>query len=316
MSKAITICHSDFGRLNFYQHDRARVLHTNRDGQLLFLISGDALTCTVNDEPIKLSQECAIAIDSFSPHEIKTESSADPVVMLSVYLNPMWFAARFFGHPEWLQFPDNRVPINDEIQNHLDHLLALLQPPTPDKQPGYHFALENRVLRLLQECFLKPMGSAFSEHVASRFESIDTRVRKSLLIMNNHVRDVLSLDEIARAAGLSRPHFYRLFRENLGVTPNVYMNMLRMEYAIERLVFSDQPVTSIALELGFASQASFTRFFGANLGVPPTDYRRVATLPSGYTLDSQPGNDDVYLRQSYSGVRSLGSVVCKERQLP
>jgi AraC-like DNA-binding protein len=94
--------------------------------------------------------------------------------------------------------------------------------------------------------------------------------------MKERLGDELDLDGIASEAGLSRPHFYKLFRENVGITPNVYLNTLRMELAIDRLVKTDEPVTSIGLDLGFASQASFTRFFGANAGIPPTDYRRVA----------------------------------------
>ena len=49
-----------------------------------------------------------------------------------------------------------------------------------------------------------------------------------------------------------------------------------MEAAIDRLTGTADPVTAIGLDLGFASQASFTRFFTTNVGVPPSDYRRAA----------------------------------------
>ena len=88
------------------------------------------------------------------------------------------------------------------------------------------------------------------------------------------------LDSIARGAGISRPHFFKLFKENVGLTPNIYLNTLRMETAIERLIQSSDAVTSIGLDLGFSSQASFTRFFASNVGIPPSDYRRVAQLSS------------------------------------
>jgi transcriptional regulator GlxA family with amidase domain len=39
---------------------------------------------------------------------------------------------------------------------------------------------------------------------------------------------------------------------------------------------TDKSVTDIGLELGFSSQASFTRFFATNVGIPPSEYRRVA----------------------------------------
>ena len=94
--------------------------------------------------------------------------------------------------------------------------------------------------------------------------------------MQARIGDELAIDTIARDAGLSRPHFYKLFRQHVGLTPNIYLNTLRMEAAIDRLTGTADPVTAIGLDLGFASQASFTRFFTTNVGVPPSDYRRAA----------------------------------------
>jgi len=246
----------------------------------LFLVDGDDVILNINNSPVTLTKKRAVAIDSFMPNEVHVAKSSTKSVVLSLFVNPFWYATRFnSGDPDWLSFADRSFPVDANIRDHIDHLVALVQPPAPDKQPGYHLALETRLRHLCSTCFQdrnSPMSLLLSNNP---IKTSDPRIRKSLVIMNNHVRNNLPLDEIARTAGLSRPHFYRLFRDNLGVTPNVYMNMLRIEYAIDRLVFSDQPVTSIALELGFASQASFTRFFGANLGIPPTDYRRVACIP-------------------------------------
>ena len=51
---------------------------------------------------------------------------------------------------------------------------------------------------------------------------------------------------------------------------------MRAEHAIDDLMTTRKTITDIGLDLGFASQASFTRFFTSNVGIPPTDYRRVA----------------------------------------
>src|SRR5690606_38222414 len=103
----------------------------------------------------------------------------------------------------------------------------------------------------------------------------DFRVRNSVKLMQQNVNERIVLDEIARDSGLSRPHFYKLFRQQVGITPNIYLNTLRMENAIDRLTTSHDAVTEIGLDLGFSSQASFTRFFIANVGIAPSDYRRV-----------------------------------------
>jgi AraC-like DNA-binding protein len=51
-----------------------------------------------------------------------------------------------------------------------------------------------------------------------------------------------------------------------------------MERAIERLTATTEAVAAIGLDLGFSSQASFTRFFIANGVVPPSTYRRSAQI--------------------------------------
>ncbi|MEO1113580.1 MAG: helix-turn-helix domain-containing protein [Pseudomonadota bacterium] len=51
---------------------------------------------------------------------------------------------------------------------------------------------------------------------------------------------------------------------------------MRAEQAISDLMTTDKSVTEISYDLGFSSQASFTRFFSSNVGIPPSDYRRVA----------------------------------------
>ena len=88
----------------------------------------------------------------------------------------------------------------------------------------------------------------------------------------------IELDSIARASGLSRPHFYRLFRTQTGVTPNLYLNTLIMEQALDALVATEVPIADIGFDLGFSSQSGFTRFFAANVGMAPTEYRRAAKV--------------------------------------
>ena len=138
-------------------------------------------------------------------------------------------------------------------------------------------AFDRHLLDLTCACQDQTWSSAtepapFDQRVLYR----DFRIRNSIRLMQDRIGDELAIDTIARDAGLSRPHFYKLFRQHVGITPNIYLNTLRMESAIDRLTRTADPVTSIGLDLGFASQASFTRFFARNVGVPPSDYRRVA----------------------------------------
>jgi transcriptional regulator GlxA family with amidase domain len=149
----------------------------------------------------------------------------------------------------------------------------LLEGDETDLFDGYLY-------ELTQECFDQtwqwtPEGA---NRIAYVSPFTDFRVRKSMRLMSERLGEDLELDDVARDAGLSRPHFYKLFRKQTGITPNLFLNTLRMERAIDSLTGTEKSVTDIGFDLGFSSQASFTRFFTANVGIAPTDYRRVAHL--------------------------------------
>ena len=112
----------------------------------------------------------------------------------------------------------------------------------------------------------------------ARTRYMDFRVRRSIRLMKESFTDDVEIEWLARESGLSRPHFFKLFKKQMGITPNLYLNTLRAEQAIDDLMMTNKTVTDIGYDLGFSSQASFTRFFTSNVGIPPSDYRRVAHI--------------------------------------
>ena len=81
------------------------------------------------------------------------------------------------------------------------------------------------------------------------------------------------LETLARSVGLSRQHFFDLFRRSTALTPSVFWNMLRMEQAVGELGSGLRPIHDIAADLGFSAQSNFTRFFRDHQGVSPRAYR-------------------------------------------
>jgi AraC-like DNA-binding protein len=83
----------------------------------------------------------------------------------------------------------------------------------------------------------------------------------------------LRVDDLARAARLSRAHFSREFRRAFGEPPHVYLLTRRLERAAALLRNTDRSVTDICLSVGLQSVGSFTTSFTRTYGVPPTTYR-------------------------------------------
>jgi transcriptional regulator GlxA family with amidase domain len=83
----------------------------------------------------------------------------------------------------------------------------------------------------------------------------------------------LDVDDMARAAGLSRAHFSREFRRAFGESPHAYLLTRRLERAAALLRTTDRSVADVCLSVGLQSIGSFTTSFTRTFGASPTVYR-------------------------------------------
>ncbi|MBV9915223.1 MAG: helix-turn-helix transcriptional regulator [Solirubrobacterales bacterium] len=84
----------------------------------------------------------------------------------------------------------------------------------------------------------------------------------------------LSVEDLARAAGLSRAHFSRAFRDAFGEPPHAYLLTRRLERAAALLRSTDRSVAEICFAVGLQSVGSFTSSFTRTYGVSPETYRQ------------------------------------------
>ncbi|HYY34246.1 MAG TPA: helix-turn-helix transcriptional regulator [Gaiellaceae bacterium] len=94
----------------------------------------------------------------------------------------------------------------------------------------------------------------------------------------------LSVDDLARAARLSRAHFSREFRRAFGESPHSYLLTRRLERAAALLRNTDRSVAAICFSVGLQSVGSFTTSFTRTYGMSPTAYRASFPPASDYVL--------------------------------
>ena len=94
----------------------------------------------------------------------------------------------------------------------------------------------------------------------------------------NHIREHpaadLSVEKLAAIAGVSVPHFFRLFQQCTGVSPHRYVLSTRLELARVLLAQSKYPISQIVEQCGFSSTSHFTSLFRQALATTPAKYRR------------------------------------------
>jgi AraC-like DNA-binding protein len=270
MSRAVAAVHGQFGRAVIYKLNRPFNIHAHREGHLIFHLSGEHAGVLVAGAPCRTTMGSVVAINPWEPHNFVPSDLDEGSVFFVLYVNPDWFAPR--GGETPLRFGRSEFARTPTLDAQIRCVSALVYA-------GERSAILDRELRsLIHVCCEETWGQKDAGETRCRPgpTAIDFRVRKSMRLMEESIGGDIALDKVARGAGLSRPHFYKLFRTQTGLTPNLYMNTLLMEQAIDKLVGSETPVAEIGYDLGFSSQSGFTRFFAANVGMAPTQYRRVA----------------------------------------
>lgn len=274
MSTALAVHHGRFGRVALYRLNKSFATHAHREAHIVFHLGGTDSRMMVSDVPAEVSETHAAAINPWQPHCFLPGDKTRGSLFLVLYINPAWFLEAGRNAQSALRFGRSEIAVTGQIGRLVKLVTAALSADEASPLFDGH-------LYELTRCCYEQSWQWTSADAALRdrwFGIRDFRIRNSIKLMRAHLCDELALDWVAAESGLSRPHFYKLFRQNIGVTPNMYLNTLRMETSIERLATTGDPVTAIGLDLGFASQASFTRFFTANVGIPPTDYRRATYL--------------------------------------
>jgi AraC-like DNA-binding protein len=274
MSTALAVCHGTFGRVTVYRLDKPMRTHAHREGHLTFLLSGAPAIVTISGVPHLVNEAAGVAINPWEPHSFQPCSTDEPSVYLVAYICDRWLDRDQEGRGS-LRFGASGIQVGTTIRS-----IAVSLAHTLVTNASYRII--NRYLNQLFDASFDESwtGSARSSLYAKQRTAIDFRVRKSLRLLDDGLAQGLQLDTVARDAGLSRPHFYKLFRENTGVTPTLYANTMRVERALQRLTSSQISVTDIGFELGFSSQSHFTHFFAANVGIAPTLYRTIARVVS------------------------------------
>ena len=98
-------------------------------------------------------------------------------------------------------------------------------------------------------------------------------ILRTINFMEEHLKDDLNLNDIAKFTGYSKYHLNRIFSETVGCTMHKYIQRRRLTEAAKQLVYTDIPIIEIALEAKYDSQQAFTLAFRQLYLQTPQNYR-------------------------------------------
>jgi AraC family transcriptional regulator len=114
---------------------------------------------------------------------------------------------------------------------------------------------------------------------AARYETLAAHtqaVERAIQVMQTHLYEVLTLEDLASVAYLSPSHFARVFRRVIGIPPGEFLLALRFQAARRLLLTTSLSVTDICFEVGYTSIGSFTSRFTHLVGLSPRLLRQRA----------------------------------------
>ncbi len=244
-------------------------------------------------EAVRLETGDGFLLPSGRPFRLASDLTMTPVEARSVFSS-----ARSGGIVSWNGGGDfllvsSRFALSG---NHAGILLGMLPPIVHIRKESDKAALRWSMERMMQELREpQPGGFLIAQHLAHMmlvqalrlhlaegieggvgwlFALADKQMSAAINAMHDDPAHRWTLQALAERAGMSRSTFALKFKETVGASPMDYLTRWRMLLAGDRLANSSDPISAIALSLGYESESAFSTAFKRVMGCPPRQYSR------------------------------------------
>lgn len=149
------------------------------------------------------------------------------------------------------------------------------------------FAMSDALIYQLETLYLLEDVKTFEYEMVNKFIDLIAASRTShhspqiasiITYINDNITEPLTLKAIARQAKYSKEHLSRIFKKEMNMTVNEYINMRKVEVSKMFLDNSYMTIHDIAIIMNFCNSSYYSKTFKHYLGLSPRDYRRSKRL--------------------------------------
>lgn len=127
------------------------------------------------------------------------------------------------------------------------------------------------------------MGTVRSYEGQRRSMQPLTLIHSTVDYIRQHHHEKLTVEELARQAGLSPRQLHRKFREVFGLSVQEFLVKTRIQAASDALIRTDLSLAEIAADFAFCDQSAFTQLFRKHTGLTPLRFRQRYSNPSAFS---------------------------------
>lgn len=276
MSPIYEIIQCDHGlsaKINMHRISQLE-LHWHQELELLLVLEGAAELC-LRGKTHSLRESDLYLINSGEIHAISGDKNN---IIVAIQIDPDFCAQSYsalsssvFVWPDVqdkLQYTEFFCLVRDKITIIVDEYRKA--------KPGYALMIESLLYQLVL-LFVRNLEvrerSSSADEKQNRLEK--ERMKRITAYIHEHYTDRITLDELACQEHLNSNYLSRIFKHQLGVSYQEFINSLRLSKATKLLIDSQRRIHDIALDVGFANVKSFNKAFKDMHGVTPSEFRHI-----------------------------------------
>ncbi len=212
----------------------------------------------------------------FEPHWNLAEQSDKPAEWIMILFSPSFVSNIAKGFqllaPFYTVQWNSHIPADSPEARAICQTAILAVKESESRKPGWEIKQFIYALDILVHIYRYFLS--LSKYETTEREN-ELGVIKSIEALLEDFRSDIDMDRIILLSGLKKTWFYKQFHKITGLTPNDFLNRLRLQYAVHLLRNTNKSVTEIAFESGFNSISYFNKHFKDYLSMTPREYRNL-----------------------------------------
>lgn len=249
--------------------------HWHDSIEIIFLLKGK-VSVSVNDKRFELNEKDIFLINANDIHAIQHQEEN---LLLTIQLpipelkenikdvDTFVFSCRSFLYDE-----------NHQAEfNELRSLLAQMMWVINKEGEGYGLQIKSLYFQLIYLLIKNFKEETEKENKQSSQKHIERLLRITSYVKENF-KQPITLNELSQIEFLSVHYLSKFIQKHLGMPFSKYVDSIRLDHAVKDIVFTDIPLTQIALDNGFASVKAFNRAFKEFYHQTPSEYRRAVEM--------------------------------------
>lgn len=138
---------------------------------------------------------------------------------------------------------------------------------------GYELKVQSQFLTLIYSLITEYREADVSKTLVQLNKNLNLLSKVTQYLEDNYAKE-LSLEGVAKEFGFSPTYLSRIFQKYAKINYKSYLDNIRVEYAFKELVNTDNTISDIAFNNGFANNRSFSKTFLKRYGMLPSEYRK------------------------------------------